>query len=263
MEFAKKPKLDIAKKSLPEPLYRCLEYIFNQKIFDCILVGGTALSGFYAGHRRSDDIDLFTKDDESQKATILAVKSLKTIGIEFHEELQTNQYYRTTCQFQKHRFTIDVVNDPNIFQVGNFEKLDNGIVIADLETLLMTKAATLVSRCGEKDLYDLIWLFDHIEGLDFQKLIDSGKKIDGGVNGEAMLLAISGAHLREEACDFSLSPPLTKKTIHQRLLKFQKELTLNLSLFLKDQPSPPLKKLIKKIRGFSKQNWCPIEKVRK
>ena len=70
MAFRTKPSLELAKKGLPAPLYQCLEYFFQQDIPSLILVGGTALSGFYAGHRRSDDLDLFTKNADSQKATV-------------------------------------------------------------------------------------------------------------------------------------------------------------------------------------------------
>lgn len=248
MESPKKPQLELAQRILPEPLYHCLTHIFAQKISGCALVGGTALSGFYAGHRRSDDIDLFTKDDTSQRATVLAIKSLTTLGVQFPDEFQTHQYYRATCRFREHSFTIDSVIDANLFKVGQFESIENGILIATIETLLMIKAATLVSRCSEKDLYDLMWLFEHIPGLNFEKLIDLGRKIDRGVNGEAVLLSISGTQLSEEACDFALSPHIDKKEVHQNLIQFQKELIQNLVLFLKQQPALPLKELVKKIK---------------
>ena len=45
-----------------------------------MLVGGTALAGYYAGHRRSDDLDLFVRDEAACRAAVLAVKSLVTLG---------------------------------------------------------------------------------------------------------------------------------------------------------------------------------------
>lgn len=251
MASSKKPQLELAQKNLPAPLYDSLTHIFAQGISGCALVGGTALSGFYAGHRRSDDIDLFTQDDISQRATVLAVKSLTTIGVQFLDEFQTRQYYRATCSFRGHKFTVDAVIDSHLFNVGDFERLGNSIVIADLETLLMTKAATLVSRCSEKDLYDLMWLFEQIPGLDFEKLIDLGKKIDQGVNGESILISISGTKLSEQACDFAWPRAHGKKEVYEKLIQFQKELIRNLVLFLKQQPALPLKDLIKKIKQLS------------
>ncbi len=45
-----------------------------------MLVGGTALAGFYAGHRRSDDIGLFVQDELSFAEAKLTVASLDQLG---------------------------------------------------------------------------------------------------------------------------------------------------------------------------------------
>ena len=248
MAFRTKPSLELAKKGLPAPLYQCLEYFFQQDIPSLILVGGTALSGFYAGHRRSDDLDLFTKNADSQKATVLAAKSLVSLGVKFTYEFQTPHYYKAVCAFKNHSFTIDIVLDEHLFQVGHFETLSNGITVALPQTLLMMKASTLVSLCGEKDLYDLLWLFDQDPDLNLQTLIEAGQAIDGGVNGEAMLFVISETKLNPESCHFALDPKISGTQIYEKLVRFQKELISNLRLFLENQPTPPLKDLIKAIK---------------
>lgn len=253
MSDTTKPQFSLAKKTLPTSLLECLLYIFSQNIAGLALVGGTALAGFYAGHRRSDDLDLFSKDEKNHRAAVLAVKTLIHKGVQFSEEFQTGQYYKTMCQWKGHSFTIDVVEDQNLFKVGQFEVMEHQICIANLETLLMTKAATLVSRCGEKDLYDLMWFFEHMKGLDLKNLIELGQKVDQGVNGEAMLLSIGGTTLREDACHFSLDPKIGAKKIYQKLLLLQKELILNLTSLLKTETAPPLKDLIKKIKKLSRK----------
>ena len=43
-------------------------------------------------------------------------------------------------------------------------------MVATAETLLKMKAATLVSRASEKDLYDLAWFFEQDEQLDVARL---------------------------------------------------------------------------------------------
>ncbi|MBI2026986.1 MAG: nucleotidyl transferase AbiEii/AbiGii toxin family protein [Deltaproteobacteria bacterium] len=251
MESTQKPKIELAKKILPGPLFQSLEHIFKQDTQNStVLVGGTALSGFYSGHRRSDDIDLFTRNEMAQKATVLACKSLSAIGVQFYDEFQTAQFYKTLCDFRNHKFTIDVVCDPHFFELAQFIILENGICIADLKTILMTKASTLVSRCSEKDLYDLLWLFEHYNQLNISELVSLGEKIDAGVNGETMLLSISGTKLRESACNFSLLPNATAHNIYQDLLTFQKELIYELENYLKKLSPKPLKELIKKIKNL-------------
>lgn len=252
MVFKDKPRLDLAQKVLPLPLYECLAYFFQRKIPGLVLVGGTALNGFYAGHRRSDDLDIFAKDEDAQKAGVLVAKSLSSLGIKISYEFQTPEYYKATCESKGHLFTIDIVLDPYFFKVAEFEILSNGICVASLESIFMTKAATLVSRCGEKDLYDLFWIFQHNPTLDFKQLIEYGQKIDGGVNGETMLLSISGTKLRKEACGFGISAEENEEEIYKTLLDFQKWLIHSLLLFLKNEPPPPLKTVIQKIQKFKK-----------
>ncbi len=247
MDAARKPSLDLAKMVLPKPLLRGLTHLFEQGIQGCMLVGGTALSGFYAGHRRSDDLDLFTRDPASFKSTVLAAKSLETIGVKFLEKgAETAQYFRSTCELDRHRFTIDVVLDSNLFRVGSSTNV-SGIEVADLDTLLMTKSATLVSRCSEKDLYDLIWLFQQFSKLDFSELIRLGHEIDTGVNGENILISLAGANLSEGACDFSNSPKITKESIYKQILKFKKEMIKGMQKLLDEEPAPPLKELVQRV----------------
>ena len=76
--------------------------------------------------------------------------------------------------------------------------------IASLTTLLRMKSAALVSRSSEKDLYDLIQLFNIFSDLNIATFIAFGQSIDSGVNAESMLASIGGTTLRQEACDFSL-----------------------------------------------------------
>ena len=68
MGLAREPQSSLAEQVLPGPLYQALTHVFGQGVSGCMLVGGTALAGYYAGHRRSDDLDLFTEDAFSQRA---------------------------------------------------------------------------------------------------------------------------------------------------------------------------------------------------
>ncbi len=248
----KPPQLNLAEKTLKKSLLQSLHHIFSLGVHGCVLAGGTALAGFYACHRRSDDLDLFTQDEKSQTATVLAIESLASLGVIFHEPYKTQQYFHTTCQLKDHRFTITCVKDPNLFRVGKTITLKNGICIVDLHTLLKMKAATLVSRCSEKDLFDLIWLFNEFKEVAISNLIQLGNEIDAGVNGESMILSISGAILRKEACDFSLDQKLTKETVFKKILEFQKKLIIDLHRYLESEPAPSLRKLVRKITKLAR-----------
>lgn len=248
MEDRKKPQPALARRVLPKPLRECLETIFEQGIPGTALVGGTALAGYYAGHRRSDDIDLFCSNETAFRAATLAAKHLENRGVVFSNETRSAQYFHANCQWKKHSFTIDVVLDSNLFEVGEFDTVEGGVVVAQLETLLRMKIATLVSRASEKDLFDIRWLFQNLPSMKTPEWIALGQAIDKGVNGENLLASIAGAKLRKDACDFSLDRDRSAESIYKEILAFQKQLVREIATYLKQLPTPPLGKLVRKMR---------------
>jgi len=242
------PDLNLSKRVLPKVLQRALEHIFSQGLSGVVLVGGTALSGFYAGHRRSDDLDLFVKDEMSFKTAHLAVQSLKTIGTDISENTHSKQYYNALCKLDEHTFTVDIVLDENLFRIAQPIILDNNVSVVDLSTLLKMKTATLLSRCSEKDLFDLIWLLNHFDESTIENLIEGGLEIDAGLDAELLLYSISTAELREDACDFSMDKTCDPKDIHKQILAFQKQLIRQFQNHLDNLPSDDLKKMVSRIR---------------
>jgi len=250
MENASKPNISIAKRVLPQPLYRALTYIFEQNISDAALVGGTALSGFYAGHRRSDDLDLFVKNEVAFSQTLLAVKSLSSIGTKIRDVAHSNQYYKVICSLNGHDFTVDVVKDENLFNVGTFN-FAGRISVADLPTLFMLKSAALLSRCGEKDLYDLSWLVKNLKGFTYRDIVKQGGKIDSGMKLDTLLYSISSSQIRKEACAFSLDSAIDSKMIYDKLIKFKKILVKELSTNFEDDAVSELKPVVDFIRKYN------------
>lgn len=245
MEVAREPDGGLAARVLPKPLYRALAHVFTADVSGCMLVGGTALAGYYAGHRRSDDLDLFTADALAQRAMILAVKSLPGIGTTLTDERTSAHFYHTTCHLEGHDFTVQVVLDANLFVVGSAQRAADGVVVADLSTLLEMKAATLVSRCSEKDLYDLVWLFDQDDELDLADLVALGEPMDSGMNAEAVLTSLVGTMLRQSACEFSLSE--SSREVFAGITRLREGLIRGLERYLRGQPPPRIAELIRRL----------------
>jgi hypothetical protein len=229
MENHRQPSAKLAEKTLPGPLWQSLVDIFSPGIGDSVLVGGSALSGFYAAHRRSDDLDLITRGRESFRAASLSVKNLQNRGVDLQPAFSSAMYHRTVCERDNHQFTVDIVLDSAFFNVGRWHALEQGLVVASLETLLMTKSAAMVSRASEKDLYDLLWLLDHFPGLSLDQLIEYGRRIDRGIDRESLLLSLSGTVLREEACDFSLHPAIGARQVFVQIKSLQNQLVEDLA----------------------------------
>lgn len=248
MEDNQEPSFALAERTLPRPLLLSLVDLFAPGLGDSVLVGGSALSGFYAAHRRSDDLDVYTRSKESFRAVSLSVKNLRDRGVSFQREFTSAMYYRAACERDGHHFTIDAVLDARFFEVGRWHSIENGLAVASLETLLMTKSAAMVSRASEKDLYDLIWLFNHLPGLSLDEFIEYGRKIDGGLNRESLLLSLSGAVLREEACDFSLDPAVGAGQVFAQVQSLQKQLVKELSVIRKVKPPARLAEIVRRIQ---------------
>ena len=246
MGLEQKPQGRLAADVLPAPLHRALRHVFAQGLSGSMLVGGTALAGYYAGHRRSDDLDLFTKDDLAQAAAVLAVKSLRDTGARCADERTTAHFYHATCHLDGHDFTAQVVLDSNLFEIGSGLVADDGVFAADLKTLLKMKAATLASRGSEKDLYDLHWLFEQESALDVPALIVLGTEVDGGMNPEALLMTLVATELRESACGFSLTQQAGE--VYAVVTRLQRSLIRGVETVLRGQPAPSIAALIRRLR---------------
>lgn len=245
MDLARKPSSSLAAEALPPSLHAAVTHVFSLGIDGAMLVGGTALAGYYAGHRRSDDLDLFTESAPAYRAAVLSAKSLREIGCSLADERSSARFYRTTCRLRGHGFTVQVVLDSNLFAVGVGVKADDGVVVADLDTLLKMKAATLVSRASEKDLFDLSWFFAQAERLDVPTLIALGQQVDGGVNAEAVLVNLVGTAMRESACGFAVT--MNPAEVFAEVTRVREGLIHGVERHLRSEKAPPIAALIRKL----------------
>lgn len=249
-----KPKDLISPVTTPPALKEALIHIFKNTGVGLWLVGGTALAGYYAEHRRSDDLDLFAITPEAHRAAVLAVKSLQKMGAVFSNERNTPYYYHTDAQWKNHKFTIDCVLDENIELTGAAITTKEGVSVADLPTLFSQKTACLISRASEKDLFDLDWMFEKRGAIDVDEILQAGAKIDGGMNVEALLISLNGSRLRKEACHFLLTgSTLTVEKAYKKIAELKNTIIALLLEYEKRQPlNPEIKALAAAVRDRKK-----------
>lgn len=238
-------------KAVPSYLQKAIHLLFENCGEGVMLVGGTALAGYYAAHRHSYDIDLFTHSSQVFERTKRATDVLIKKGAKFKNNFKTPLYFHADVSFENHPFTLDIVTDENLFKVGEGVLTQDKVYVASFQTLLAMKIACLVSRSSEKDLYDLDWLFKHTKPLLISDLICLGGQMDAGLNPESLLISLKGALLREEACGFILNnTPKNRKQVFkqinnlrnqlvQKIFDYQKTSRLSLDL-------EPLKKIVRK-----------------
>lgn len=245
-----KPRRCVSEKTAPAPLRKALTHIFSACPEGLWLVGGTAIAGYYAEHRRSDDLDLFAVDETAFRTTVLAVKSLEKIGATLTHERRSPTYYHTDTKLENHCFTIDVVLDENLHRIGKAERTDDGVRVAGLPTLFAMKISTLVSRCSEKDLFDLDWIYSQTDAIDPGELIEKGLLFDGGISVETLLISLKGTNLRQEACHFLLpGSSLTVAQVYRNITALRDRLIRKLLDYEKSlPPSEEVKTLSRSVR---------------
>ena len=245
-----RPSLDLAKKVLPAPLLKALRRMFEQRLDGCMLVGGTALAGFYAGHRRSDDLDVFTQGGTSQTAAVLAARSLESLGARVDVRQNSESYFRARCALDGHDFTVDVSAAPPAFRAGRSVALAGGLAVADLDLLLVLKAAALLSRCSEKDLYDLRWILAHRPAITMAQLVASAASFDAGADAEGLLVSLTGTGLSEESCGFGLKGA-SKERVFREVSAFKAALVRGLRTLAKNGPPSPIADFVKRARRLA------------
>lgn len=242
------PDAEIARRVLPAGLLRAIHFLFLGETDDFMLVGGTALAGYYAAHRRSDDIDLFTATDLAHERARRRAQSMPAeLGATLTGQRSAPGFFHALATLDNHTFTIDVALDKHLFQVGRGE-LAGGVLVADLRTLLMMKAATLVSRCGEKDLYDLMWLLSHFDEIGPAQLVELAQLVDGGANAESILMVLAATPSSPDACAFALPGGSSAAEVHADITGFRGALAEAFESLLENQPAPPLAATIRALR---------------
>lgn len=232
-----KPKDRISERTTSAAVRKTLGKIYSEVKKGLWLVGGTALSAYYAEHRCSEDLDLFTDNPLTFRQAILALRALKNEGAELLNESTSPHYYHTNISFMNHSYTVDIVVDENLHKIGNAHQTKDGVWVADLPTLFAMKVAALVSRCSEKDLFDLDWLIKQLKDFDTDEIIREGATIDTGLNVETLLISLQGATLRKEACHFlPEGSDITADQAYQKVLNLRKFLIKTLLEFEKKLP---------------------------
>jgi hypothetical protein len=76
-------------------------------------------------------------------------------------------------------------------------------------------------------------------------VIALGKQVDGGMNGEALLISLVGAQMHESACGFSRteSPP----DVLARVSRVREGLIQGVESHHRKQPPPPIAALLRKL----------------
>ena len=143
------------------------------------LTGGTALAAFYLGHRRSDDLDLFTLEPDALdharreiRGIAEVLQCILTIGL---STPTFQQFYLTKPDMPP--LKLDLVWDFGP-QYGE-RRTTNGIVVDSLSNIAANKVTAILGRTEVKDFVDLYYLLR--SGYELKTLIALAQQKDLGL----------------------------------------------------------------------------------
>lgn len=145
------------------------------------LTGGTALTAFYLYHRLSEDIDIFTSEEE----LILYVvdKFLVTLN-ERNFEAEINRRFKTFCEFairKEQEFNRIHIAYDSPFRLEPLRETELGIKIDSLKDIASNKLLTVFGRAELKDFIDVYFLVKESK-MDLIELIAKAKMKDPGLD---------------------------------------------------------------------------------
>lgn len=142
------------------------------------LSGGAALVGFYLGHRRTEDLDLFTMENEVENGFRLVGEVAKSLGASV-EPIQTSpDFRRLLLKRGDEAIMVDLIRE-YVFQVSPEKTVINGIRVDTQEEILANKLCALLSRSEIRDLVDVREL--ERAGFNLENALVSAAKKDSGL----------------------------------------------------------------------------------
>lgn len=136
------------------------------------------LVGFYLGHRRTEDLDLFTMENEVENGFRLVVEVAKSLGANV-EPIQTSpNFRRILLKRGAEAIVIDLIRE-YVIQVSPEKTVINGIRIDTPDEILANKLCSLLSRSEIRDLVDVREL--ERAGFSLENALTAAAKKDSGL----------------------------------------------------------------------------------
>jgi hypothetical protein len=151
------------------------------------LAGGTALAAAYLGHRRSEDLDLFTGEREIGPALEAFRDALRREGLAVNAE--PHHVGRTFARLLVGRRPVKVeLGCDSPFHIRPSSRTLEGMPVRSLEDLAADKVLALFGRAEARDFVDVYWLLR--THFDWSELLSLAQRKDPGFREEWFVRAL-------------------------------------------------------------------------
>lgn len=143
------------------------------------LTGGAALVGFYFGHRKTEDLDLFTLENEIENGFAIVKEVAKVLDATVESIITSPDFRRLLVKRGNESVVVDLVRE-YVFQLEPEKPIINGIRLDSPEEILANKLCTLLSRSEIRDLVDVQAL--ETAGFSLENALQVAAKKDTGLS---------------------------------------------------------------------------------
>lgn len=163
-----------------------LQEFFNSYLSDKFFVsGGTALAEFYLYHRVSQDIDLFTLNQELDFAAVNAeiIKLAAKLNLNIEHQVSSStflQYIFKSINDASVNLKVDLIKDVPI-HFGKVKQIGN-LKVDSLENIAVGKLLAVFGRADGKDFIDLYFLLKKEQLIKFDDLFKMAQQKDTGLH---------------------------------------------------------------------------------
>jgi hypothetical protein len=170
---------------------------FFRKERGFFLTGGAALAGYYLGHRSTNDLDLFTLDDEAfERGRFVLADVARELEAGVEARHHAPGFERWVVRGGDDSVVIDVVRE-RAPQVYGEKVVREGVRLDPVEEILANKLTTLLSRAEERDLVDVLFL--ERAGYRVEDAIPAAMQKDGGFTPATLAWLLLEARIPEGA----------------------------------------------------------------
>ena len=142
------------------------------------LTGGAALSGFYLGHRETEDLDLFTLNDVLDEGIAVLFEIAREMGASCEPIRTSPDFRRFLLRRSTEAVLVDLVRD-RAEQLVPEKPVVNGIRVDVPEEILANKLCALLARAEIRDLVDVRAL--EMAGYRVEDAVPNATRKDAGL----------------------------------------------------------------------------------
>ncbi len=118
------------------------------------LTGGAALVGFYLGHRETNDLNLFTLENEIENGFVIVRDAARNLGATVEAIQTAPDFRRLLIRRGDEAVVVDLARE-YVFQLEAEKREIGGIRVDSPEEILANKLCALLSRSEIRDLVDV------------------------------------------------------------------------------------------------------------